>query len=341
MVAVAFLALTPSPATATDIDDENPARVMTMLGDGGQHLLVTGHQMHAGDQFIDPGNDLWQVGRIDGRIAIATRVAKLVRSLTPGERSLLRRPAAVVLAETVRQAAPARAPEPPNVVIYHTHSDESYIPGDGSDSIPGRGGIYAVGSSMAAALERAGITAVQRQESHYPHDNRAYMRSRRTAMDALMRQRPDAEFDVHRDGAPAAHYKLVLGGRQVSRVMIVIGGANPARGGNLAFARLLKGHADALYPGLMRGIYIGGGTYNQDIYSRNILLEVGSQGTPRADAERGAALIAAAVAPALREAGPGRIAENRSAWWNIIVLLLATLLVGAAVLVVVTARKRL
>jgi len=58
--------------------------------------------------------------------------------------------------------------------------------------------------------------------------------------------------------------------------MIVIGRSNPNMNANLEFARQIKATADKIYPGLMRGIYMGRGDYNQDLYPRALLFEIGT-----------------------------------------------------------------
>jgi stage II sporulation protein P len=335
------LAFVPAPRALAEAaagpPDEEHNRTSTLVSADGRRLLVTGWPIHPGDRFIDAGNDIWQVWRVEGMTAVARLVAKLARTLSPEELEQIRRP-------PFNQAALGGSGDRADVVIYHSHSDESYIPGDGTESTRGKGGIYAVGAGLAAGLHQAGMSVVQRPENHNPHDNGSYIRSRRTAMDALMKHQPAAVFDVHRDAAPGQEYAFTVEGRPVSRVMIVIGGANPTHEANLAFARLIKEKADERYPGLVRGIYVGVGNYNQDTYSRNILLEVGSQETPRAEAEAGAALMGAAIAPALQEAGvagsPFARAENRAAWRTIGSLLAALLLLGGGALVLMSGGVR-
>lgn len=88
-----------------------------------------------------------------------------------------------------------------NIAIYHSHTDESYVPTDGTETIPFKGGIYQVGKTMVDKLHGRGITVNYDQTAHDPHDNNAYVRSRRTAAN-LMKNKPIAIFDIHRDGVP-------------------------------------------------------------------------------------------------------------------------------------------
>ena len=53
---------------------------------------------------------------------------------------------------------------------------------------------------------------------------------------------------------------------------------NPNRSANLAFSFRLKMAAEALRPGLMRGIYLSSYRYSAFMREKGILLEVGAQG---------------------------------------------------------------
>ena len=87
------------------------------------------------------------------------------------------------------------------IAMYVTHSDESYVPSDGTQSIEGQGGIYDVARSFRDALQSKGIDVILDESTHLPHDSGAYRRSRRTA-ERLLQKRPDAIIDIHRDGIP-------------------------------------------------------------------------------------------------------------------------------------------
>ncbi len=162
------------------------------------------------------------------------------------------------------------------IALYCTHSDESYTPTDGKSSDEQRGGIYDVAAALADALEAKGVTVHQSTETHHPHDAGAYRRSRATAA-ALLKNGVDAVIDIHRDGIkdPAA-YETKVKGDATTQVRLLVGRANQNASANKAFAAKLKAVADKTYPGLVKDIYIGKGTYNQDLMSRAVLLEFGT-----------------------------------------------------------------
>ncbi|MCI5564286.1 MAG: stage II sporulation protein P [Clostridiales bacterium] len=162
------------------------------------------------------------------------------------------------------------------VAIYCTHSDESYKPTDGKSSDEKRGGIYDVAERFKAAMEKKGITVYYSDETHYPHDAGAYRRSRATAA-SLVEQGVDAVMDIHRDGIPdPAEYEKTLQGDDITRVRLLVGRSNQNAAANKQFATQIKAVADEVYPGLIKDIYVGKGTYNQDLMPQAVLLEFGT-----------------------------------------------------------------
>ena len=161
------------------------------------------------------------------------------------------------------------------VCMYSTHSDESYVPSDGEASKWQGAGIYDVGDSLKAALEKKGVDVTYSHETFLPHDADAYTRSRRTA-EELLKTGPDALLDIHRDAVPASQYETEVDGEDVSKVRLFVGRSNQNAAENKAFARQIKAAADEMYPGLVKDIFIGKGNYNQELYPHALLLEFGT-----------------------------------------------------------------
>ena len=162
------------------------------------------------------------------------------------------------------------------VAIYCTHSDESYEPTDGKSSDEERGGIYDVAEEFKAALEEEGITVYYSDETHHPHDAGAYRRSRATAVN-LVEKGVDAVMDIHRDGIEDPDsYESTVEGEEMTKVRLLVGRSNQNAGANKAFATQIKAVGDEMYPGLIKDIYIGKGTYNQDLMPQAVLLEFGT-----------------------------------------------------------------
>ncbi len=278
-----------SPTGAWERDDGH----FTVKDPDGNILFYTGHHLFEGDEYIDENDVRWVIQRVEGDTATAVSQGKME-----------------ALPDIGIAAAPVTTGK---VAIYHTHSDESYIPGDGTDAIPGSGGIMKVGSSLADALRRTGLVPRHDTTSHDPHDARAYDRSRRTAQRLLRIERPLAMFDVHRDAGPPEPYLTEKRGEIVARAMIVVGRQNPKMQANLEFARRLKEAVNSKYPGLIKGILMGKADFNQDLFERSLLLEVGTEKTPRDAAERGARLIAEVVPSVLSATGPAAGRESGGA----------------------------
>jgi stage II sporulation protein P len=324
-------------ATSAFSLDERLAGYYTIVDEAGNSLLTTGLGVSVGDRFIAEDNREYEVYSVDADNARARPVTGQAGGLSAPAEVPAATPApggAVGLDGSTIAAAAGGA----TVAIYHTHSDESYVPSDGAANIPAHGGIFQVGAAFRDALRRKGLTVVDSTQPHDPHDNLAYDRSRRTALSLLSRYRPAAIFDVHRDTAPPQAYQKKVSGQQVTQVMFVIGRQNPNMQANLAFAKQLKAVADQSHPGLVRAIYFGQGRYNQDLSPRALLIEVGAEDNMKAEAERGVALLADDVPKVVGTAGPsgalGIGGQNRGATRAILTIVAGILLLAAGYLII-------
>ncbi len=266
----------------------------TVVDPDGRVICQTGFVLEVGDQYIDQDNRVWRIERV---IAAERRaVARLEGTLDMSR--------AVEDFQAALAALPLAQGTARRIGIYHTHSDESYVPSDGTDSDPaGRGGVYRVGAELAKSLEKAGFTVTHSQTNHLPHDAGAYDRSRRTAMQLV--QGAVAVFDVHRDAAPPEAYRGRVDGREIAQVMLVVGRANPQAEANMSFAQAIKAAADRRMPGLIRGILRTGGKFNQDLSSRALLLEVGAHTNRREDAEEAVAMLGSIIPEVIGAGGGG------------------------------------
>lgn len=117
----------------------------------------------------------------------------------------------------------------------------------------------------------------------------------------MLKQQPDAIIDIHRDSAPPRAYYTEINSIPTARVMLVVGRQNPHKRTNLKFARQIKAKADQLYPGLVRGIFIARGNYNQDLYPTSVLIELGSDTLPRDMADNSARVFADVLTVVLKD----------------------------------------
>ena len=255
--------------------EELSSSYITIIDDQSRIIFQTGLAVHPKDQYIDEDNACYEISSVEGNLARAYLVERI--SITDFYKPV--------------QALPATNAV---IAIYHTHNDESYIPTDGAATKTGNGSIMIVGDIFKEHLTSLGYQVYHNKTLHEPHDANAYQRSRRTFM-SLLQNRPNAIFDIHRDSAPINIYQTLINGQAAAKILLVVGQQNQNRQTTLHYAQTIKAAADAKYKGLVRGIFIGQGNYNQDLDPRAILLEVGTQYNTLENAEHSIALFADVV----------------------------------------------
>ncbi len=249
--------------------------VFTVADGAGNRIFSISGAVSEGDEYISSDNTLYRVSSVSGQNAVCERIGQ---ESMPDVSWLDTGAAQAVFAglTAVPAASNASGDDRKLIAMYVTHSDESYVPTDGTESIEGQGGIYDVAREFRDALQNLGVDVILDESTHLPHDSGAYRRSRQTA-ERLLKKRPDAIIDIHRDGIPdAEEYKVELGGESASQVRLLVGRANQNSAVNREFAKEMKAIADKQYPGLIKDIFIGKGTYNQDLSPNAILLEFGT-----------------------------------------------------------------
>lgn len=259
--------------------DHQPGVYFTILDSATNKILLeTGLKTEVGDEFITEDNKLYHISRLAGYLAYADYVRE---ETAHAWREALALPASNDVGGKL-------------ISIYHSHTDESYIPSDGTASLRGNGSIMKVGDAFAEKLLSLGYTVNHDKTLHDPHDANAYIRSRRTAV-SLLGEQPAALFDIHRDSAPVTGYRLVINNEPYAKIVIVVGRANPYMPTTLDYAKQLKAATDAQYPKLIRGIFFAQGHYNQDINPRNVLIEIGTEGSTLDESQKSAALFAETI----------------------------------------------
>ena len=237
----------------------------TVTKEDGEVLFLIGSQVYVGDEYISGDNQRYKVVEVDKQNY--TACAEFVEDVQAVklEYSNLYRIMQIVKKEQSNK-----------VGLFCTHTDESYVPTDGTESEPEEGGILDVSAALAEALEKRGCEVVQKDTPHEPHDAGAYRRSRQTAVEIMEELQPTILADIHRDAVPPEVYEEEVEGEEVSKVRMVIGASNQNKAANEEFAMELKEIADEKYPGLIKDIYIGKGSYNQDLMPQCILFEMGT-----------------------------------------------------------------
>lgn len=186
--------------------------------------------------------------------------------------------------------------EEPQVLIYHTHTSESFLPyGESFDpdypirSSDSRKNITAVGDALCEALAARGISVVHDCQVHdYPMFTGAYYRSEETLLKNI-EEYPSIKIaiDIHRDGILNADGSAVapiaqINGKTAAQFMIITGCNSsdtviPDYMENFKVASLIQNCAEKAYPGLARPILFDYRNYNQSLFKGCILIEMGSQ----------------------------------------------------------------
>lgn len=265
----------------------------------GSYIFGTALGVSIGDRYIDEENIEYEIIEVKGDRAICRQKGKVDLLADIDSDLALQIPLAAAGSKVV--------------ALYHTHNDESYIPGP--VNIEGEGEIHEVGEALKKALESKGITVLKSENLHLPHDGAAYERSRATVAE-LIQKAPDVIFDIHRDAIPRKEeYQKEVDGKTISQIRLVVGRQNPNHKVNDQFARRLKAIADELYPGLIKGIFYGKGSYNQHVAPHSLLLEFGTHVTSKEQAIASAQLFAEPVSRLLyssKNGEEGNKSEGRS-----------------------------
>lgn len=249
--------------------DEEEGNVYEILDETGDIVTQYAGLPEVGDEYIAGDNRHFRMIEVD-------REKRQAKAQALGQYVL---PDVSWLSEDAQPVTAQRRA----VALYCTHSDESYKPTDGVSSDEQRGGIYDVAEEFKKALEQNGITVYYSDETHHPHDAGAYRRSRATAA-SLVEEGVDAVMDIHRDGIPDPEsYESEVKGEDTTMVRLLVGRSNQNAEANKQFAAQIKAVADKLYPGLIKDIYMGKGSYNQDLMGQAILLEFGTFTNDKAD----------------------------------------------------------
>ena len=176
------------------------------------------------------------------------------------------------------------------ILVYHTHSQETYIdsiPGDPSTSIVG------VGEHLCDILRTQYGFNVIHHTGEYDVGSRDNAYSNAMAgLDKVLAENPTIEvmIDLHRDQTnPDTKLVTTIQGKPTARFMFFNGLCytnalgelknlpNPYVQDNLSFAFQMHLAAEEYYPGLTRRIYLKGYRYNLHYRPKSTLIELGSQ----------------------------------------------------------------
>lgn len=181
------------------------------------------------------------------------------------------------------------------VLIYHSHSYESYLPllgltndPDMNKAVDSKTNITVVGELLGKELDKYGIGAVvdktnigQELKKKGWNTTKSYAVSREIVQSAMASD-SDIDFliDIHRDSVRKDVTTVTINNKPYARVFFVVGKASRHFERSLALAESLDKSIEAQFPGISRGVVgkgldQGNGVYNQDLAENSILIEVG------------------------------------------------------------------
>lgn len=185
----------------------------------------------------------------------------------------------------------------PQVLILHTHTNESYEPSEKTyydesytcrSEDPGNS-VVSVGTAIAEELASAGIAVLHDGTVHDGQYTGAYTRSYETTV-RLLNEFPSIKIilDIHRDAIEeedGTHISAVteIEGKKAAQIMIISAADDgtydiPNYLENLRFASALQQSLEQHYPTLARPILFQYCQYNQQLSIGSLLIEVGSHG---------------------------------------------------------------
>ena len=182
-----------------------------------------------------------------------------------------------------------------NILIFHTHSCESYTPSE-KYSYTQTGNyrttdlnytVTRVGTELENYLKQYNLNVVHNTSYHdYPSYNGSYTRSLQTVENMLQTTSSDIIIDLHRDAIgsrPDYAPTVKIGEDYAAQIMFIIGTNegglfHPNWNENLKFAVKVQEKAEEMYPGLFKPIMLTKSRYNQHTGKYANIIEVGATG---------------------------------------------------------------
>ena len=183
-----------------------------------------------------------------------------------------------------------------NIILFHTHSCESYTPSEAYNYEPTgtyrttdqNYSVVRVGTELENQLKEYNYNVIHNTSYHdYPSYNGSYTRSLGTVENILKDNPSDIIIDVHRDaiGSRSDYAPTVKIGDidEAAQIMFVIGTNegglwHPNWNQNLKFAVKVQQKAEEMYPGLFKPIMLTKSRYNQHTGKYASIIEVGATG---------------------------------------------------------------
>ena len=182
-----------------------------------------------------------------------------------------------------------------NIIIYHTHTCESYTQSEkykykasgNFRTTDKERSVVRVGTELTKYMKNYGYNVIHDMTLYdYPSYNGSYDRSYDN-VGKLLDENPGTEvlFDLHRDAIADSSYapKVKIGDEYAAQLLFVIGsngggGKHDNWEQNLKFAIKIQEKANEMYPGLFKPIILRNSRYNQQLAKGASIIEVGATG---------------------------------------------------------------
>lgn len=170
----------------------------------------------------------------------------------------------------------------PQVLIYHTHTCESYSPGP-DNTLDQTKNICAAGDALSECLNQYyGINVIHDKTIHDENSYlQAYKKSGET-LDKYLKKYGDFDLviDMHRDSIPDKKtVTLNVNGENISTFRFVVARSNPHAANNLNVMNKIISIANKLFPGYCKDTFpynTGTNYFNQAKSNNAVLIELGS-----------------------------------------------------------------
>lgn len=213
--------------------------------------------------------------------------------------------------------------EKPAVLIFHTHTTETYQildrgfyeEGFMTRTNDASKNMVRVGKAICEQIEKAGYKVIHDAEIHDSTYSGAYSHSRKS-VEEYLKEYPSIQIvlDIHRDAiqrtdGTKVKPTAVINGKKAAQVMIISGCQEEGNGVenlpdwqyNLTFAVHLQNKLEQLFEGITRPLYFCPRSYNMNLTHCSLLVEVGSDSNTLDEAVYTGKCIGVAVSEILKE----------------------------------------
>lgn len=213
--------------------------------------------------------------------------------------------------------------EKPAVLIFHTHTTETYQildrgfyeQGFMTRTDDSSKNMIRVGEAICEQIEKAGYKVIHDTEIHDSTYSGAYSHSRKS-VEEYLKEYPSIQIvlDIHRDAiqrtdGTKVKPTAVINGKKAAQVMIISGCQEDGNGVenfsdweyNLTFAVHLQNKLEQLFEGITRPLYFCPRSYNMNLTHCSLLVEVGSDSNTLDEAVYTGKCIGVAVSEILKD----------------------------------------